>query len=229
MKIMKSKFFLIVALAFIVVVFSSCAYLKQTNKSQENTLLWEVRYKNDTSKVMYFLGSIHIGVKEMYPLNPIIMEAFDKSDVLGVEFDVENFDMSSLGMDLMLKLISFTETLDTKLPSELYQKLKTKLLENEIPETVIDNLTPLGAALMLEVGSIMNVLNSDDNIVDGIDKYFLQLANEQNKEIVEVESLNRQIQVLEEMNEFVVDYISALCYHIRNVSVCCSFGGMVYP
>jgi len=214
---MKAKKILLYAV--LIIIFSACNFPKNTNKSnpkaKANTFLWEVRPKNDTNKIMYLLGSIHIGVKEMYPLNPVIMKAFDKSDVLGVEFNIEDFDISDFGPDLQSKLISFTEKLDSKLPAEIYKRLKSRLLENGIPEFTIDFFTPLGAALILELGNIMEAIKnfdgeSDNNVAVGIDKYFLRLAAEEGKKIIEVESLNRQIQVLEEMNEFIVDYISAL-------------------
>ena len=220
---MKNKIILLFTV-FTVTFSLSCFSQNNSNSNSEaSTLLWEVRPKNDTNKVMFLFGSIHIGIKEMYPLSPIIMDAWSKSDVLGVEFDIENFELSDFGPDLQSKLISFTEKLHTKLPTVIYEKLKLQLIENGIPEFTVDYFTPLGAALVLELGNIMAAIQNiddenNDNIAIGIDKYFLKLAAKENKEIIEVESLQRQIQVLEEMNEFIVDYISALLERIEKES-----------
>ncbi|MDH5682573.1 MAG: TraB/GumN family protein [Spirochaetota bacterium] len=46
--------------------------------SSGKSFLWEVQGKNNT---VYLLGSIHVGTRDMYPLNPVIEKAFKKSPV----------------------------------------------------------------------------------------------------------------------------------------------------
>ncbi len=58
-----------------------------SDSSNKKNFLWEV--KSDSSTV-YLLGSIHIGKKEMYPLNLIIENAFDECNNLVVEVDIKD-------------------------------------------------------------------------------------------------------------------------------------------
>lgn len=209
----------VVATIISIAIITSCSTVK-THKP--TTLLWEVRQKTDTNKVIYLLGSIHIGNKEIYPLNPIITNAWNKSDALGVEVNINNISERDYGMDIVSKFVSFTgdNTINKQLPPELYKKLKNKLISIKIPEKMIDFLTPLGATLVIELGDIIESMKGmlgvkdDDknnkNMVDGIDMYFLKLAAASGKNIVELESFNRQIKVFEELNEFIIDYLANL-------------------
>jgi uncharacterized protein YbaP (TraB family) len=220
---MTKKIILTLSLFYFISLISLGASPKQKATPPPQTLLWEVCSMNDTNKVMYLLGSIHLATKDMYPLNPIIMEAFNKSNVLGVEMDIENFDMTTMSNDISLisKIVSFSDKLSSKLPPELYNKVANKLSELEIPDGIVDYLTPLGAALVIEMGETIRAMSDenddDNNIVDGIDKYFLKLAKSEEKEIIEVESLKRQMEVLDGLNEFIFDYINSLLDNEKSI------------
>jgi len=60
-------------------------------------------------------------------------------------------------------------------------------------------------AFQLQIGSI-----DPESIPFGVDMHFLQLAQSENKKIVEVESISRQIAAFEAMNEDIVLYITSL-------------------
>jgi uncharacterized protein len=207
-------------------VFLTVNVFAKNTKNEGNTFLWEVKPKNQPDKTLYLLGSIHIGIKEMYPLNPIIMDAWNKSDVLGVEIDIGNIETGLVFSNLIPKLIDMETPLYKKLPTDIYEKLKEKFnnlsLKFDLSIDYIDYLTPLGAALCLELQNIIETMMNEEvddeanPFVKGIDMFFLELAREEDKKIIEVESVNRQIQALEELNEFIVDYIKSLLERQNN-------------
>ena len=192
----------IVAVAMIVGIVAS----KSDNPT---SVLWEVRPKSDTSKVAYLLGSVHFAIPEMYPLHPVIMDAWKKCNALAVEINVLDFDMSSITdfmsteeltmtfFSLIMKIVNITGKLSNQLPDDLYQKTKVALLKSGIPEEYIDMLTPLGAALVLQLGDVSKFLfNKDSSAVDGIDTYFLKQATDQDIPIYELESVELQVKML---------------------------------
>jgi len=199
----------------LVFVFWNNNWIISKARFQPNTLLWEVSLKSNPSKKAYLLGSIHIGIPELYPLHDDIMKCWDKSDVLAVELNILDMDLSTLLSDtnLLLKLISFTDFLSDKLPNNIYEKIKKQLTEMELAPEIVDRLTPLGAALMLEFGNLAKAFvdtNYRYQITDGIDLFFLKLAKQNDKKIVELESIEKQISVFEALNENIVSYLETI-------------------
>ncbi len=215
MKHIKYNFKLLTLLTFIALGCSSVY-----DQSKKSSLLWEVKLKSNPSKVAYLLGSIHIATPDLYPLNPVIMECWNKSDALAVEINIVDFDASSLVRnmsDFLPKVVDLTGgKLSNKLPPELYEKVKEKLLGSEvmpgmtITEAVLDMFTPLGIAAILQLNDLGKYLAlAEYNEVDGIDKHFLKLATEKNKPIHEVESIGLQMEILFTMFETLADDINS--------------------
>ena len=173
------------------------------------SILWEVKLKSDTSKVAYLLGSIHIGKPGLYPLNPVIMNVWSKCDALSVEINILDINTAALFGDLSLieKFISYTEKLSDKLPPDLYPKVKNALVKIGIPNDFIDVLTPLAAAMVLELGDASLFTTDSTDVVDGIDMYFLNQAKNENKPIYELETISVQVTALEKLNENIIQYL----------------------
>jgi uncharacterized protein YbaP (TraB family) len=199
-------------ITFIITSYAYVDVLANTQSNNSTSILWEVKSKSDTSKVAYLLGSIHIAIPELYPLNPVIMDAWNKCNVLAVELNILDIKTSDMfgTLSLVGKLISFEEKLYDKLPADLYLKVKNALIKNGISEEMIDVFTPLAVVIMLELGDASNlVFNKDSTSVDGIDMYFLKWAKMENKPIYEVESISTQIAALETLNENIIPYLQS--------------------
>jgi uncharacterized protein YbaP (TraB family) len=119
----------------------------------------------------------------------------------------------------LFKIVSITgEKLSDKLPPDLYKKVKEKLLPSEVfadagfplTEEYIDMFTPLGIAALLQLKNLKKYLSLDKyEDVDGIDKYFLRLATENNIPIYEAESISFQLEMLFSMFELLADDINS--------------------
>ena len=73
---------------FSILLLLGLTVLAQEAVSQaKKTFLWKVQSKTNT---VYVLGSIHYLKKEMYPLDEKIEKAFDQSDVLVVEANIND-------------------------------------------------------------------------------------------------------------------------------------------
>jgi len=232
MKTLYTKLNYIIVL--IIIVCNCCSVF--ANSDAPSSILWEVRSKSDTSKVAYLLGSVHIACSEMYPLNSVIMDAWNKCSALAVEInimdidassllDITNLDASSISLiSFFMKLFSLTEKLSDKLPADLYLKTKNILIKNGIPEEYIDNLTPFGVVLSLQLGDISrHLFNKDSLSADGIDLYFLKQARLTNKPIYELESIEIQLKLLMSISDMISelidgDIISYLESQLENLS-----------
>ncbi|NOY62749.1 MAG: TraB/GumN family protein [Gammaproteobacteria bacterium] len=169
----------------------------------ENTrlFLWQIeaaheqaqpRKKNEPS---YLLGSIHVMKDEMYPLDPAIEHAFQRSDQLAVEVDITTTDPYQM-RSLMMQYGSYDDgrTLDSELSVETAQQLKEHLNKSNTPMAMFNTLRPWMVGLQL---SMQAIIQFGYNPLSGIDKHFIDLANgDSKKKIVELESIEEQIALL---------------------------------
>lgn len=75
------------------------------NKKPSEGFLWKVQKDN---KIVYLLGSIHVGDVNLYPLRDEINDAFDQSEVLVTEIDLSKEYGEELE-DELVKLIYYTD------------------------------------------------------------------------------------------------------------------------
>jgi uncharacterized protein YbaP (TraB family) len=89
----------------------------------EKNFLWEVRSGTTT---VYVLGSIHFLKQEMYPLDGIIEDAFDNSDILVMEADIS--DIGNLDVQTLLGRVLYLgdETLEDHISADAYDTVKRK-------------------------------------------------------------------------------------------------------
>ncbi|NLJ14615.1 MAG: TraB/GumN family protein [Ignavibacteria bacterium] len=203
---LRRKIVLVGTIAIIVCTFVSCTNTK-VDANKPRTFMWEVKNGN---KKLFLLGSVHIGTKELYPLDTNITKAFENSDVLGVELNPNNVDF----MELISVLFDFSGEGYKKLPQEVKDKLKEKIEkfdDSGMDAKMFETMNPVGIAFMLETLKISELANNIDDIQNsiaiGIDNYFLNLADSLNKEIYELESVERQLQVFTNLGDLINEYI----------------------
>jgi hypothetical protein len=157
--------------------------------------------KTDSSSV-YLLGSIHLGKKEWYPLPKQIEDLFNKSDYLVTEIDINKVDPSILYNQM---LITDSTTLKDKLKLENFNKINEKLTKFGIPEEALLKLRPWFVVVLLS--NINNIEQSQIDAQFGVDMYFNDKANEEKKEIKEIETATEQINYLSEFDNFADEMI----------------------
>jgi uncharacterized protein YbaP (TraB family) len=143
------------------------------------------------------LGSIHFFKKEAYPLHRKIESAFDQSEVLVVEANVN--DIARLDIEKLVESAMYLgpETLERHVSAETYELIKKETGRLGIPLELINRQKPWFLALLLESLELLK-LGFDPNY--GIDKYFLSRATGK-KKIVELESLDYQIDLLSKFSD----------------------------
>jgi len=168
-------------------IFLSCSSSKQS-VSEKKHFFWEI---NSGESTVYLLGSIHVAKKDIYPLDSVIETAFLNSNYLAVEFDLKTVDPFKV---LKLSTYSDDNTLKDNIDSISYQKIKASFEKIGIPESVFNKYKPWFAAINLVM---LDLASSGYNPDAGIDVYFLDKAKFLRKKVLELESFEEHIALMD--------------------------------
>ena len=172
----------------------SVVFVQDVFPQSQKSFLWRVRSKTNT---VYVLGSLHLSKKEIYPLNQKIENAFDQSDILVVEANVN--DIKKMDIQKLLESAFYPppDTLENHVSPETYESVKKEINRLGLPLEFIRKQKPWFLSLTLVSLEVIK-LGLDPNL--GIDKYFLSKA-EGKKKILELESLDYQIDLLSNFSD----------------------------
>jgi uncharacterized protein YbaP (TraB family) len=207
---MKKQAIKLSVIVSLVVIFLFAVFTQDSLSQPKKSFLWKVQSKTNT---VYVLGSIHYLKKEMYPLDEKIEKAFDQSNILGVEANVDNISKMDVQKLVESAIYSGDETLEKHLSPEAFELVKKHLAELGASLEAANKYRPWFLALSLASIEIAK-LGFDPNY--GIDRYFLSKATEK-KKIVELESLEYQINLFSALSE--KDQELFLLYTLKDIKV----------
>ncbi|NCB50896.1 MAG: hypothetical protein EOM54_03285 [Clostridia bacterium] len=177
----------ILLIVFVLSAISGCA---SENKTPDTPLLWEVKYGETT---LYLFGSIHTATRNLYPLSDTIMDAYNSSDYLMLELDLSDNSEHPEYADY------FTYSDGTQVSDiigdELLHEIAATLKDNgkEISTYVLESYTPITLLALLQNLAMDKTELSGEY---GIDTYFMNLAEEDNKPILGAETYEQQMNFL---------------------------------
>lgn len=187
------------------------------------SFLWEVKSDKTT---IYLLGSVHIGKESLFPLKPVIEDAFKKSNNLAVELDITNVNPFEL-----IKYMTFqdTNTLQSSLSPVNYERIAKVFKENSVPEMVYYKLKPWAAVMMAQQ---LGYGEKGYSAGAGIDMYFLNRAKgvgeyaakdsaagaPQKKNVLELETAEFQLKLFDEFNSASNSFVEYSMEEIENSS-----------
>ncbi len=201
----KKKYAALLCLPLILLLFSTA---RADAAAKQKHFLWKVRGGAGTA---YILGSIHYLKKDMYPLDSVIEDAFRKSDVLAVEANINDLNRLDLQKLVSRAFYDEADSMESHVSPETYELLKKELSGYGIPIELLYRQRPWFAALTLTSLELLSLGFDPDY---GIDRHFLSEA-EGKKEIVELESLDSQIDLLASFSD--ADQESFLLYTLRDL------------
>lgn len=154
-------------------------------------LFWKVEKDGRTS---YLFGTVHVWKREWLPLNPGIEKAFAGAKTLAVELDPAKMDMAGALQQMML---GGNETLEMRLGKPLYERTKAETDKMGVPEAAISKMKPWGVMLVMAATKLQQLGYTPDA---GLDNYLLQKAQASGKQIVELESGEQQLAVMDSLS-----------------------------
>lgn len=145
--------------------------------------------------VVYLMGSIHFADKSFYPLRPEIEDAYQRSQYLVVELDVNRTDHQAYTRLLSQKgVLEDGRTIEDVISDETWLQLRQRLRHLNIDYEQVKNYKPGILVLTLSAAQVMQ-MGFDPEL--GLDAYFLARASrpESAKHIIELESLAQQFEL----------------------------------
>lgn len=168
--------------------------LEKTLANYSTPLLYKVT-EEDSDTTIYLFGSIHLADSDAYPLPNEVMNAYNNSDYLAVEFDTVSFNKDfDAQMDMAAKMV-FTDgkMIEDVLNPPTYELLIPYLEKNNSYINLYEYYKP---AFFYSLVSNIAYEKSGLKSTKGIDMHFLNLALEENKNIIEMESSDYQTEML---------------------------------
>ncbi len=161
--------------------------------------IWKIEHKGKTS---YLFGSIHVGEKNMYPLPENVMQAFSETEVLAVEANIANVNQMEMARMVQEMAMDLENPLPTVLSERTREQYEIFCKKQSSTCNMVKIFEPWMAAMTIEAMSVIQLGYSEDL---GIDKFFINGSKE--KEIVELESLEGQLKLLDGMPKELQDYM----------------------
>ncbi len=149
--------------------------------------------KSATTTV-YLFGTMHVGDKSFYPLPDAVESALKLATKVVVEADISK--MPNKAQFSAMTEYKAPDTLERKIPPELYQRLKAVLAKYNIPQTAVRTMKPV------MVGGLLSLMEYDRlgyELRYGVDAYVLDTAKLTKKPVLELETQFAQMKMLDSM------------------------------
>lgn len=180
---------------FLILLFTFNIYSLKKPEDTGKLIFWKIETEKNT---VYLLGSIHAANKDLYPLDKNIEDAFDKSDYLVLEANIDEDKFLELMMTLTKKaMYNDGSTLQDKISKSLYKKLESQLKKYSLSIAMVNQMKPWFSAFIINQMELDKLGYSPQY---GIDLYFNNKAKD-NKEILELESAEFQLDLFNNISE----------------------------
>ena len=185
----RSKIVPLFVALIILALSGSSANIKSAFSYDQKNFLWKVQSRSAT---VYLLGSIHFLREDVYPLHKTIENAYESSNNLVVEANINELGKLDLKMLTDRAFYKSDDHLEKHVSPETYRLVKKETGTLGIPVELIRMQKPWFLALSLQAMELMR-LGYDPQC--GVDYYFLSKAQGK-KRILELESLDEQLSLL---------------------------------
>lgn len=164
--------------------------------AQERTLLWKV---SEGDKSIFLLGSIHYLRKENYPLNQAILDAFDASDRLVLEIDLQNTPAGA-AQRLTLEKAVYRDgsNLAQNVSQETYQLASKRAAELGIDMQVVQPMKPWFVAMTMLAVKLQR-MGLDPKL--GVDHHLAERAKRDGKPTSGLETLEFQLGIFDQLSK----------------------------
>lgn len=199
----------------LIVFLSLPAWQASARAGEQKHFLWQVRTATAT---VYLMGSVHFMKKDAYPLSKVIEDAFDRSDTLAVEADINSIGKGTLEKLRLKGFYQGEDSIANHVSRETYDYITGEAARLGFPITSLIRQKPWLLGMTM---SAIELMKAGYNPHYGIDKYFLTKASGI-KKVVELESIDYQIDLLaglpdQEQEHFLIYALKDLASLARQV------------
>jgi hypothetical protein len=164
--------------------------------AQDKTFLWKVESERNS---VYILGSIHLLNKDSYPLHRKLQEAFDKSNKLVLEIDLNGVSTEKIRKLALVKgMISDGAALPQKISKETYEIVVKRAMDLGLEERMIRPFKPWFVAMTM---AAMKLEKLGFSASLGVDRYLAQQARQGDKPTAGLETAEFQIGFFDQFSD----------------------------
>jgi uncharacterized protein YbaP (TraB family) len=164
-------------------------------QAMSDTSLWRVS-KNGAE--LFIGGTVHVLGKQDYPLPKEFNLAYNQAQMLVLETNLNDMNKPEIQTLLMQKLLySKGESLKQHLKPATYQALEKFLKGRDIPVSNFQQFKPTMVMLALMISELQRLGLAES----GVDDFFNRKAMAESKTLGQLESVSKQIDVLENMGK----------------------------
>lgn len=177
--------------------------------SHAESPIWQVSKGND---FLYIGGTVHVLSNSDYPLPPAFEEAYNNSKSIILEADLKRMKSPKV-QALVASSMKYSDgsTLEQHLKPETYQALAEYLEPLGIPIVTFEDFKPSLVSMMLTMMELKNLGISGA----GVDMFYNSKAEQDEKTIGKLETVEQQISFLAKMGEGDPDEF--ILYTIRDI------------
>lgn len=166
-----------------------------TSTVYAETSLYEVTNKKGES--LYLGGTIHLLRPSDFPLPAEFQQAFDNSQMLVLETDLQKASSPEFGQKMMQQMMyTGGKNLSSELRPEVWKELQDYSTTNQVPIGQLMQFKPFMVSLMMVMQQ-----GQKSGLTQGVDFYFNQQARIQNKNIGELESADEVLNFMNALND----------------------------
>lgn len=184
---------LVSAIIVIVLALQLAPDVQSVPEARPANFLWEVSSKQGGR--VYILGSIHLAYPGLYPLNNEITAAFEGSEALVVEINIETMPQARIEQYILDHGLVDD---GRPLPERLTPETRAALEKSGFYRPDLDSLKPWLAALAIQLEALQK---NGFEARYGLDRHFIEKALSRRLDIIELETIDDQMGLLANMSD----------------------------
>ena len=178
-----------IALAVVALIPAGCAPCLALEGQSPRPFLWKAQSETAT---VYILGSLHIARSDLYPLDPVIEQAFEESEYVVFEIPMDLLSqLRAMNNMVAAAMLPEGESLSDHLTPRLNARLAEYLERNGLKEEVFERLRPWFVAMSITIR--MSQKEGYDARF-GIERHFLKKIG--GREMLALETAEEQLALL---------------------------------
>lgn len=160
----------------------------------------------ETGNELYLMGTIHVKCDDTIPLPDYIMDVYDKCSGVAVEYDIVSLqgDMEQLTEYYTKMVYQDGTTISDHISEETYKAARKILKDEGVYNQMLDYYCPGFWISSIQSLGLQKIENLD---LDGIDVYFINKAEDDGKEVINIETLDIQASVSTGYSDALADFM----------------------
>lgn len=167
--------------------------LESEPESSITPAMWKL--ETESGATIYFMGSMHALPDEAYSFPGVIMDAYNSSDAIAVECDTVEYAADINAQIALSESMMYTDgtSISDHISGELYDEVVKKMKDWGIYMSAYDYFKPAMWQSLIE-SYLMEA--SGFKAENSFDEFFLKKAKLDGKEVIEIESVEAQMEML---------------------------------